>query len=103
MWERAVQVFLASLIISIATVAYNICKKNKQEKEKKGKVYYGVFRVVLLYLSAIISSEVLMMLIFGSETIEGIEALILTLIGSIPFMCVYMLIYKRYQERKLEK
>ena len=101
MWDRVIQSVLVSLIMTGVPAIYEICKKNKEKKESEGKIYYGVFRIILLYAGAIISGEMLLMLMFGTDTIEGVEALILTLICSIPFMYIYLLIYKHYQKKKL--
>jgi len=101
MGERVGVAMLVALIWTGVPIIYNICKKNKEKIKAKGKVYYGIFRMALLYIAAIVSSEAVLMLIFGTETIEGLEALLLTLIGSVPFMYMYVLIYKKYQEKKL--
>ena len=103
MLERVITATIVSLIITGVPALYNLCKKNKIKKDAEGKVYFGVFRIILLYIVSIISSEGLLFLIFGTETIEGIEALLLTLICSIPFMYIYVLISKKIQERKLNK
>jgi|GEM_PF-3813435 len=101
MWERVIRAIIVSLIMTGVPALYNLSKKNKINKEAQGKVYYGVFRMILLYIASIVSSEGLLLLLFGTETIEGIEALILTLICSIPFMYIYFLIYRKVQENKL--
>ena len=51
-------------------IIYKICKKNKETKELEGKVYYGVFRIILLYIASIISSEMVLILMFGTKTIR---------------------------------
>ena len=103
MWERIVVSVVASLIVMGIPLLYQLCQKNKEDREAEGKVYYGLFRMILLYISAVISSEMLLIIIFGTETIEGMEALIMTLIGSLPFMCIYVLVYRYYQKKKINR
>lgn len=102
MSDRVINAIIVSLIVTGVPVIYNLCKKNKKEKEANGKVYYGVFRIILLYIAAIMSSEMILMLLF-EDSISGLEALLLTIICSIPIMYIYVLIYKKYQENKLNK
>ena len=102
MGERVGVAMLVALIWTGVPIIYNICKRNKDKIKAKGKVYFGIARMALLYIASIISSEAVLILIFGTETIEGLEALLLTFIGSVPFMYMYVLIYKKYQEKKLK-
>ena len=53
MWERVIRAIIVSLIMTGVPALYNLSKKNKINKEAQGKVYYGVFRMILLYIASI--------------------------------------------------
>ena len=102
MSDRVINAILVSTILTVVPIIYKKINNNKKKKEIDGKIYYGIIRILLLYIAAICSSEIVLMLVLDTETIKGFEALLLTIICSIPFMYMYLLIYKKYQIKKLK-
>ena len=56
---------LAALMMSGIIAIYNASKKNKGVNEKENKVYYGVVRMILLYLVALMTSDLILMVVLG--------------------------------------
>lgn len=75
---------------------YKIGERKKKEHIHNKKVYYGIFRMIGLYILALISSEMVLLILLGNREIEGLIALSLVFVVSIPVMFLYLFLYRRH-------
>lgn len=94
---------VATLIIIIVPKIYKKGEINKIEHIKKKKVYYGIFRMIGLYSLAIMTGEMILMILLGDSGIKGTIALLLTIIASIPVMILYLYFYKKHYKKLIEE
>lgn len=104
LWEKFIGGAVIAGVFCGTPFLYKLGKKKKEEAIQKGKVYYGLLgcRVLGLFILGVISSEMILMLILG-DSVEGMTALLLMLLASIPFTVLYVYLYKKSFEKKLQK
>lgn len=103
LFEKFVSGAIVTLIIIGVPKLYKKGEKNKIEHIKNKKIYYGVFRMIGLYLLAIMSGEMVLMLFLGNSGISGVRALLLTIICSVPVMILYLNFYKNHYKKLIEE
>ena len=86
---------IAAIFIGVPKL-WKLGKQKKAEAIANNKVYYGMlgFRVFLLYVAGVVSAEMILMIIFG-DSIQGTIALIMTLVGGLPFTALYTYLYRK--------
>ena len=92
---------VAAAIVAGIPKLYSLGQEKKAESIQSRKVYYGLLwcRVFALFLAAVISSEMILMVLLG-DSVDGTVALLLTLLCSLPFTVLYVYLYKRSFEKK---
>ena len=97
--------FISGAVIAAIVVGtpklYKLGKQKKAEAIQNGKVYYGLLwcRVLALFIAGVISSEMILMVLLG-DSVEGVAALLLMLLCSIPFTFLYVYLYRKSFEKK---
>ena len=100
-----IEKFISGAVIAAIVVGgpklYKLGKKKKAESIQNRKVYYGLLwcRVFALFLAGVVSSEMILMVLLG-DSVEGVLALLLMLLCSLPFTVLYVYLYKRSFEKK---
>lgn len=91
---------IAAIVVGVPKL-YKIGKEKKAKSIQDGKVYYGLLwcRVLALFLAGVISAEMILMVLLG-DSVEGMVALLLMLLCSLPFTVLYVYLYKRRFEKK---
>jgi len=86
---------IAAIIIG-APKLWKLGKQKKTESVNNGKVYYGLLgcRVFLMYVAGVVSAEMILMVLLG-DSVQGTIALIMTLVGGLPFAALYTYLYRR--------
>lgn len=88
-------IILAAIVISVPML-WKLGKQKKAASIAKGAVYYGLLgcRVFLLYVAGVVSAEMILMVLLG-DSVQGTIALIMTLVGGLPFAALYTYLYRR--------
>lgn len=99
--------FLTAVVCVIIFYAiprwYKSGERKKKEHICSKRVYYGIFRMIGLYILALISSETVLLLLLGNSKIEGAIALLLVFAVSIPIMLLYLFLYRRHYYKLINK
>jgi len=101
--EKFISGVIVTLIIVGVPKIYKKGEINKKEHIKNKKVYYGIFRMIGLYALAIMSGEMVLMIFLGNSGIDGMLALFLTIICSVPVMILYLHFYKKHYKKLIEE
>lgn len=94
------ELLISGVVISAVFVGvpllWKLGKQKKAESISKGKVYYGLLycRLLALYLAGVMCGEMILVLLIG-DSIEGMSALLLTLILGVPFALLFTYLYKK--------
>ena len=78
-------------------------KERKIECYSKGEPYYGLLIIVVFILSSIMFSEGILYLIFGSNTVDGILALLMVIVLALIIFALLIFIYTKYEMLPMEK
>ena len=103
LFEKFISGVIVTLIIVGVPKIYKSGENKKREYIKNKKVYYGIFRMIGLYLLAVMSGEIVLMIFLGDSDIDGTIALLLTIISSIPVMMFYLHFYKKHYKKLIEE
>ena len=103
LFEKFISGVIVTLIIVGVPKLYKKGEENKKECIKNKKVYYGIFRMIGLYLLALMSGEMVLLIFLGNSSIDGIIALLLTFVCSIPVMFFYLHLYKKHYKKLIEQ
>ena len=91
---------LTAIVVGTPTL-YRLGKEKKAESIQHGKIYYGLLwcRIIVLFLAAVISSELILMVLLGNS-VEGTTALLLLLLCSLPLTALYVYLYRKGFKKK---
>ncbi|MBE6815301.1 MAG: hypothetical protein E7522_07640 [Ruminococcaceae bacterium] len=104
MLEKFITGAIIAGIFGGSPLLYKLGKKKKSETIQQGKIYYGLlyYRIIGFFVLGIISSEIILMLLLGDK-VEGMVALLLMFVFSLPFTALYIYLYKKSFEKLLQK
>ena len=101
--EKAILASVSTFIILISSYIYKSGKQKKEQYILNGKIYYGPFRMIGLYLLALMSGELILMALLVNSNVDGNIALILVLICSVPIMILYLYFYRKHFKKLISK
>lgn len=101
--EGFITAIMVVVIFYVIPRSWKAGERKKKEHICSKKVYYGIFRMIGLYILALISSEMVLLVLLGNREIEGMIALLLLFVVSIPIMFLYLFLYRRHYRKLINK
>lgn len=101
--EKFISGAIVALLFIVVPKIYKKGEANKKEHIKNKKVYYGIFRMIGLYALAIMSGEMVLVILLGNSGIDGMIALAITVACSIPVMFLYLHLYRKHYQKLIDE
>lgn len=102
MAEAVFCAIVISFIFQFVPATYKSGEEKKNASIKKGKVYYGFFRMIGLYLLAFMTSEMILLILLG-DSVSGSAAFLMTVVLSVFVMIWYLKLYDSHYEKLIKE